>query len=444
MRNNELYSRVAEEGLIGSLLLDSSAYSKIALKKLEPLDFYVPEYRLIFGIMKSFADKNKPWDVVLISDEIKASAKENSPVLSDVIALVRNTPGTSNIEAYADVVMERSILRKLIGELDLVAKKIQDPLARDSQEILDACLKSINTLRDSKLVTTKKVESLNSSYDNFIDNITKRRISNSNFEGIISLLPSVDTLTGGFCNGHFIVIAARPSVGKSALGLFFSAKALMQSKNVLFWSTEMNNNTILARMFSQFCHIPAYNITHNPKNLLQKDLDSISEWSDAFDTFFVETGYAHIKAVCDKARMMHRQGSLDILVVDYLQNLKGDGDGPVEKLNQISGELKKLAMELNIPVIALAQLNRQAQHMDVPSIAEIKGSGAIEQDADLIIILHQNQNESPEKHWLLCAKNRHGETKNIPVVFNKPYQTFLEDQPMGRVLFKKNVRSSEL
>lgn len=439
MQTNKLHSQIAEEGLIGALLLDNTAYSRIVLKKLEPLDFYIPEYCLMFGFMKDLAEKNQAWDVVMLSDAIRVQVGSN--VLSDMIGFVRNIPGTANIEVYADIIKERSILRKLMTELDAVARKIQDPLFRDSQEILDACLKSINTLRDSKLITTKRTESLNSSYAQFIEHITKRRAASSDFEGIVSLLPSVDTLTGGFCNGHLTVIAARPSVGKSALGLFFSGKALMQLKNVLFWSTEMNNNTILARMFSQFCRIPAYNLTHTPKNLLQKDLDCIQEWSDAFDTFYVETGYAHIKAVCDKARIMHKQGKLDLLIVDYLQNLKGDGDGTVEKLNQVSNELKKLAMELNIPVIALAQLNRQAQHMDVPSMAEIKGSGAIEQDADLVLLLHQNLEEHPSKHWIVCAKNRHGEIKNIPIVFDKPYQTFYEDKPEGRILWnkKKNV-----
>ncbi len=430
MKNQKICSVTAEQGLIGALLLDHKVYTRIACRKLIPDDFQLDLCREVYTLIERLAAESKPWDTVVIGKFLKPES------MASLIELAKNTPGTSNAEAYAEIVKERSIRRKIVEQAVLIEKKAYDPFEQNSDELLAFCMSTLSALRDSHLVSNKQSQSLNNSVLDFLAYIMRRRESDSVYEGILSLMPSIDSLTGGFCGGHLIVIAARPSVGKSAYGLFCASRALMQGKHVLFWSTEMNNHTILARMFSQLCSIPAYNLTHAPKYLLDKHIEQISESSSDFETLYVESGYAKVKTVCDKARVMHKQGKLDLLIVDYLQNLQGEGEGTVERLGHVSTSLKKLAMELDIPVIALAQLNRQAQHMDVPSMAEIKGSGAIEQDADLVLLLHRNPEEGEEKHWLICAKNRHGETKNIPILFEKSYQNFKEDDAAGRFLTK--------
>lgn len=419
-----------EQSLIGGLLLDSKAYDKILAYKLDAEDFISLDHIAIFAAIKDFEDKKEPWDITIISAAI--AGKVNFDYL---IELVKNTPGTSNINIYASMIKEASILRKLVKSLGDAAKRASDPAERDSSDIMDACITSINELKASGLARQIS-PSLDDSYDDFLKNLLRKRKLSSLYNGICTL-PQVDDLTGGLQDGHLIVIAARPSVGKSALGLFMTLKALQQGMCTLFWSTEMDNNAILARLVSQTSeNIPLTNLTHCPKRLSDGDLTRVQDFRDRFDMLYVESGYSHVKNVLERARILHKQGKLDMLVVDYLQNLKGDGDNMVEKLGDISSSLKMLAMELSIPVVALAQLNRQAQHLEVPTMAEIKGSGSIEQDADLIILLHQNSNEPPEKHWLICAKNRHGETKNIPIIFDKPFQNFKEDKSPDRILSK--------
>lgn len=429
-----------EQSLLGCLLFSCNSFSDIEHFKFTKEDFYYSRHRAIFQSMKVLSRMKVKWDSIIVLDTIK-KLKGYEEVTPDYLSsLCSSTPGVSNIMSYAEIVKEQSILRKLSSALKLADEDINS--GNTSTEIFNACLKSINALRDSKLISSNKELSLNNDFDSFMRYIEKRRSAESNFEGIISTLPTLDTLSSGFCGGQMIVVAARPSVGKSALGLYFSGRALMQGKHVLFWSTEMNNHTILARLFSNFCKIPASKLTHFPKELTQDEIDKLESWKDAFDTLYVESGYPNINDLCEKAKKMRKQGTLDFLVVDYLQNIKGDGEGTVEKLNDVSNRLKQLAMDLDIPIIALAQLNRQAQHLDIPTMAEIKGSGAIEQDADLVFIIHQNSNESPEKHWLICSKNRHGETKNIPIIFDKPYQDFKEDKSFGRILSKKSNREA--
>lgn len=280
-------------------------------------------------------------------------------------------------------------------------------------------------------------KSITSSHDEFMSKLLEARSSSSYYRGIMTMINGIDSLSGGLCKSHMIVIAARPSVGKTAFGLFITGKAIMQNKRVLFVSTEMDESSILARLYSQFCHIPTSNLTHHPKNLSDKDLEIINSTAEELENIHIETGFGmRVSSLYNKVSMMAKGVGIDMLVVDYLQNLKGDGDNLVEQLGNISNTLKKIAMDFEIPVIALAQLNRQAQHMDIPSMAEIKGSGTIEQDADLIMLLHSNQEEPEGKYWVLCDKNRHGQIGNIPMIFNKKFQTFTEDSPSGRILSK--------
>lgn len=429
-----------EQSLLGCLLISYKSFSDIEHFKFTKDDFYYSNHKSIFQAIRILSRMKVKWDAIIVLDTVKKLKGYDEVSPEYLTKLSSNTPGLSNLVSYAEIVKEQSILRKLSKALVSANENINS--GTTSTEIFNACLKSINALRDSKLISSHKESALSSSFESFMAYIEKRRLSESSFEGIISTLPTVDNLTSGFCAGHMIVVAARPSVGKSALGLYFAGRALMQGKHVLFWSTEMNNNTILARLFSNFCIIKASNLTHFPKNLTENEITKLEEWKDDFDTLYVESGYPNIQDLCDKAKKMRKKGMLDILIVDYLQNIRGEGEGTLDKLSNVSNSLKSLAMELDIPVIALAQLNRQAQHLDVPTMAEIKGSGSIEQDADLVFIIHQNSNEAPEKHWLICSKNRHGETKNIPIIFDKPYQDFKEDNSPHRNISKKSNKES--
>lgn len=439
--SRKVYSMEAEQCLLGALLIDCNTYPQVAVKKLFEGDFYNYKHNIIFHTILQCVQENQKWDTVIIGDMIAQSNKKDMCDFSYLIEITKNTPSTANIEGYANIVKDRAILRNLLDYTDRLANMIQEnPEDKTADEIMQICTESIINLRASKLLSTKATESLQTKNQQYLKYLKKRIESDKDMEGILTGLPSVDMLTGGLCNSHMIVIAARPSVGKSALGLYISIRALMQGMHVLFWSTEMDDKSIFSRLYSNLLDIPAHYLTHDQKKLKPSDLEKIERSETNFENFYIEEGYANVHDVCHKARVQHKAGKLNLLIVDYLQNLKGSGDNMVEKVGYISTCLKQLAMELDIPVVTLAQLNRAAQHMEVPSMAEIKGSGAIEQDADLILILHRNEKEmGPEKYWLICAKNRHGETKDIPIRFFKRYQDFKEDNSPGRFLSKKSL-----
>jgi replicative DNA helicase len=387
------------------------------------IDDFSGRNRIVFEAMQARHRNGEPFDAISLIDHFQSS--------EHLTLIMQHSP-----QACSDSLV--SLINSLkVEQLKLGINKIlTDEQNYTSSKIL-AAIDDLKT--QSEAPSLEEVKDLTHEHQEFITHLETIRAQSSEYLGIQTLLPDLDSLASGLCPSHLVVIAARPSVGKSALGLFLIGQALLQKKNVLFYSTEMDNKTILGRLYSQVLRIPASNLTTFPKRLSDRDLEVLIKSKHELEHFFAEVKFgAHVHHVYNKAYVLKKRDQLDMLVVDYLQNLSGNGETPVEKLSYISNNLKKIAMDLEIPVIALAQLNRQAQHMEIPSMAEIKGSGTIEQDADLILLLHHNPHELEHEYWLICAKNRHGEIRDIPIIFDKQYQSFRQDpNPAKRFIGKK-------
>ena len=242
---------------------------------------------------------------------------------------------------------------------------------------------------------------------------------------------------GGLIKGQMTTIAARPGGGKTTLGLNFGLEASSQKKKVLFISTEMAEDDLRDRMLSMHSGVSLNDIRINTGKLSSSDFDKLDKAGKYLQGFYVY--YQPRLKIFELERIVKsfcKSHEIDLVIVDYLQNLDANGFTTVEKLNNIASEFPKVAKENNVHIIALAQSNRESEkHKDLPRMSDIKGSSAIEQASDSIYMMHRNEDEAENCYWLYCTKSRFGQMANVPVLFEKHIQRIRDDYEVGRILF---------
>ncbi len=358
------HSLDAEQAVLGGLMLDSKAWDTIA-DRITERHFYRRDHQLIFQAMAKLTSENQPLDVITVADTLrKMEVHEEVGGLAYLGELAKNTPSAANIAAYADIVYERAILRELISVGTQITQSAFDPQGRASVEILDDAEKKVFDIAE-RGIRGSGPENVRSIVAKALDNIEKRFHNNTPITGIATGFSDMDRLTTGMQPGDLIIIAGRPSMGKTILGMNVAEHAAIRSqKSVLVFSMEMPGESLVMRMLSSLGRIDQNKLRTG--KLAEEDwtrLTSAVGLLSGAKLYIDETPALSPMELRARARRVAREGPLGLIVVDYLQlmQVQGHAENRTAEISEISRSLKALAKELNIPVIALSQLNRSLE-----------------------------------------------------------------------------------
>lgn len=425
----------AEQAVLGGLMLDNKAWDQIA-DKITEKHFYRRDHQLIFRAMCKLMEENQPLDVITVSEALsKLEVQHDSGNhLAYLGELAKNTPSAANIGAYADIVYERAVLRELISVGTQISESALDPQGRASVEILDDAEKRVFEIAE-RGARGSGPEGVKSIVARAIDSIEKRFHDNTVVTGIATGFSDLDRLTTGLQPGDLVVVAGRPSMGKTVLGMNIAEHAAIRShKASLVFSMEMPGESLVMRMLSSLGRIDQTRLRTG--KLIEEDwtrlTSAVSLLSNA-KLYIDETPALSPMELRARARRVAREGDLGLIVVDYLQLMRGqsNSENRTAEISEISRALKTLAKELHVPIIALSQLNRSLEQRPNkrPVMSDIRESGAIEQDADLIIFIYRDEvyhEDSPDKGTaeIIIGKQRNGPIGTVRLTFLGQYARF--------------------
>ncbi|MFF1594304.1 replicative DNA helicase [Streptomyces sp. NPDC058286] len=424
----------AEQSVLGGMLLSKDAITEV-IETLEGKDFYRPAHEVIFHAILDLFAKGEPADPITIAAEL-LSRGEIAKVggASYLHTLVQTVPTAANAAYYAEIVRDRAKIRRLI-EAGTRITQMGYAGEGDVDEILDAAgaelHNAVQVREDSSTVR------LGDRYSAYIDRLEDRQ-KNGTATGVLTGLADLDGLTHGLHAGQMIVVAARPALGKSTLAIDFArSAAIAQKRNTAVFSLEMGEDELTARITSAEARVGLHHLTGaNPSpDDWQRIAAAAPRITDAplYIDCTPNITVMEIKAKCRRLKQKH--GSLGLVIIDYLQLMKSGGraESRQVEVSDMSRNLKLMAKELGVPVVVLSQLNRgPEQRTDrKPVISDLRESGAIEQDADMVILLHREdayEKDSPRagEADLIVAKHRNGPTATITVAFQGHYSRFVD------------------
>ncbi len=429
------HSMDAEQAVLGGLMLDNRAWDQIADKLVEK-HFYRRDHQLIFRAMAKLTEENKPIDVITVAETLqKMEDQEDGNSLAYLGELAKNTPSAANIAAYADIVCERSILRELISVGTNITESAFDPQGRASAEILDEAEKKVFDIAE-RGVRGSGPEAIRSIVSKTLDNIEKRFQDNTPITGIATGFTDFDRITTGMQPGDLIIVAGRPSMGKTIMGMNVAEHAAIRSnKSVLVFSMEMPAESLALRMLSSLGRIDQNKLRTG--KLMEEDWTRLTSAVGLLGNaklYIDETpALSPIELRARARRVAREKDKLGLIVVDYLQLMRGssNSENRTAEISEISRSLKALAKELNIPIIALSQLNRSLEQRPNkrPVMSDLRESGAIEQDADLIVFIYRDEvynDDSPDKGTaeIIIGKQRNGPIGTVRLTFMGQYTRF--------------------
>ena len=425
----------AEQAVLGGLMLDANAWERVADRIVEE-DFYRHDHRLIFRAIGELSNKNRPCDAVTLADWFEANQiAEHVGGASYVIELANATPSAANITAYADIVREKSVLRQLIEAGTLIAGNGFHPDGRSTQEILESAEQTIFRIAETGARGRKGFVNMRAAVKEAFQILHHRYENKGSVTGLATGFVDLDDMTAGLQPADLVIVAARPSMGKTALAVNMAEHAAIKSKKaVAVFSMEMSASQLAFRLISSIGRI-------NQQRLRTGDLededwprvtDAITKLSDA-KIFIDDMPALSPGELRARARRLKREHDIGLIVIDYLQLMQvpGNKENRATEISEISRSLKALAKELGVPVVALSQLNRSLeQRTDKrPMMSDLRESGAIEQDADLILFIYRDEYyhpESPDKGQaeIIIGKQRNGPTGSIKLTFLGQYTKF--------------------
>ena len=425
----------AEQAVLGGLMLDAHAWERIADKLVED-DFYRKDHRLIYRAIGELSNKNMPCDAVTLADWFESNKlSELVGGSSYVIQLANGTPSAANIVAYAEIVREKSVLRQLIDAGTEIAGDGFQPEGRSTQEILEGAEQKVFRIAESGARGRKGFTPMRTAVKEAFQILHQRYESKGSVTGLATGFADLDELTAGLQPSDLIILAARPSMGKTALAVNMAEHAAIKSKKaVAIFSMEMSASQLAFRLISSLGRI-------NQQHLRTGDIQE-EEWprvtsaitllSDA-KIFIDDTPSLSPAELRARARRLKREHDLGLIVIDYLQLMQvpGNKENRATEISEISRGLKALAKELDIPVVALSQLNRSLeQRTDKrPVMSDLRESGAIEQDADVILFIYRDEvydKDSPKKGTaeIIIGKQRNGPIGVVNLTFLGQYTKF--------------------
>ncbi|VVC76572.1 Replicative DNA helicase [Aquicella siphonis] len=429
------HSIEAEQSVLGGLMLDNRAWDQV-VERLREEDFYRNEHRLIFRVMSRLQEQGKPIDVLTVSDALR-EMHELEQVGGEVylFELANNTPSAANISAYADIVRERSVLRQMIAAAGDIADSAFNSQGRSIVELLDAAEQRVFSISEQGSRGDGPVN-VKDFLAKTMDKIDTLFHAGTSITGVPTGYHDLDEMTSGLQPSDLVIIAGRPSMGKTMLGMNIAEHVAIKSRfPVLIFSMEMPGEAIVMRLLSSLCRIDQLRIRTG--KLADEDWPRISATvSMLSDTplFIDDTpGLSPAEMRARARRLAKEHGQLGMILVDYLQLMQvpGYSENRTAEISEISRSLKGLAKELKVPVVALSQLNRGLEQRSDkrPVMSDLRESGAIEQDADVIAFIYRDEvyNEnSPDKGTaeIIIAKQRNGPIGKVRLTFMGQYTCF--------------------
>ncbi len=426
----------AEESVLGSLMIDKDAIIKVA-DVLTPEDFYKPAHTKIYGVILKLFEKHQPIDILSVTDKLK---EENALVeiggSTYLTELINKVPTASHINHYAKIVKEKRVLRDLINASAEMTEKAFNP-PDDIENVLDEIEQKIFSISQRSL--PQKFVALREELHSAYERIEKLHRGEGQLRGLGTGFPQLDNILSGLQKSDFIIVGARPSLGKTSLVLDIARHAAVKLKEpVGLFSLEMSREQVVDRLIAAEAQVPLWRLRTGKLTddtdfeLIQVALDTLSQ----APLFIDDTPSPNIMQMRSMARRLQVEHGLSLLVVDYLQLIqpRTGSDNMVQQVTEISRGLKGLARELNIPVLVVSQLSRAVDKRDikVPRLSDLRESGSIEQDSDVVMFIYRKDRDkmtvSPEEENLaeiIISKHRNGPLGMVPLKFDQEKVTFL-------------------
>jgi len=432
------HSLEAEQSVLGGLLLDNEAVDKVA-DVLADADFYSEAHRLIYAHILGLAAQAKPADVVTVSESL-ASVQKLDYVggLAYLGALVQNVPTAANIRHYAHIVRDRSILRQLAATAGDIADSAYNPLGRSAKEVLDQAEAKVLHIAEQGERGTRQFEEIGKLLAGVVERIETlyNRDDPSDVTGVPTGFVDLDRMTSGLQPGDLVIIAGRPSMGKSALALNIGEHVALGAKMpVAVFSMEMGASQLALRMIGSVGRLDQHKLRTG--RLAAEDWDRLSaalgRLSEAPIVIDETPALNAIEVRSRSRRLMRTYGKLGLVIVDYLQLMQATtaGENRATEISEISRAMKSLAKELNVPVVALSQLNRSLEQRPNkrPVMSDLRESGAIEQDADVILFIYRDEVYNPDTQdkgvaEIIIGKQRNGPIGKVDLAFLGEYTRF--------------------
>ncbi|GJM09781.1 MAG: replicative DNA helicase [Lysobacteraceae bacterium] len=429
------HSIEAEQAVLGGLMLSTEAWDRVADRIVEE-DFYTHQHRLIFRAIAVLQDQNKPSDMITVGETFEAEGKlEEIGSVAYLTELASNTPSVANIAAYADIVREKSILRRLIDVGHTIAHDGYQPEGRNSSELLEGAEKAVFEIREAGAKRGGDFVSIREGVRQAFANLEYLYELEGGVTGVASGFRDFDEKTAGLQRGDLVIVAGRPSMGKTSFAMNLAENAAIKCKtSVAVFSMEMSAVQLVTRMISSLGRVNQHRLRTG--DLLDEDWPRITSAMNLLTEtkiFIDETPGLSPLELRTRARRLKRDHDLGMIVVDYLQlmSVPGNTENRATEISEISRSLKSLARELNVPVIALSQLNRSLEQRPNkrPIMSDLRESGSIEQDADVIAFIYRDEVYNPEspdkgKAEIIIGKQRNGSTGTVPLTFQGQYTRF--------------------
>jgi len=437
------HSLEAEQSVLGGLILDNEAWEKVA-EKLVAEDFYRNDHKLIFKALHYLAENTQPMDVVTLFEFLDQEGEaDDIGGLAYIADLAKNTPSASNIGAYADIVRERAVLRSLIGVAHEIADAAYEPKGRRPDELLDMAESKVFKIAEERESNDGGgPESVSHILPRALDRLEEIQKSKGGITGLATGFKDFDNMTSGLQPADLVIVAGRPSMGKTTVAMNMAEHAAIHSgKPVLVFSMEMPSQSLLMRSFASIGGIDATRLRTGA--LDDRDWDNLSVASNILKNnckLFIDdsAGLSPTEVRSRSRRVVREHGGLGMILIDYLQLMRvpGLGENRTQEVSEISRSLKALAKELECPVVALSQLNRSLeQRADRrPVMSDLRESGAIEQDADLICFIYRDEVYNPESERkgiaeIIIGKQRNGPIGTVNVTFQGHFNRFVNYTP---------------
>ena len=442
-------AREAEKAVLGGLMLETERFDSVILK-ISDKDFHGKDHQLIFESMGELINENKPLDPLTVSEKLDSKNLLNKIGGKDyLISLATETPTAANLEAYAEIIRQRSVARQLMKANSEIAELINNPQGMDGYSLLDEAERKIFSLNDEANRSQSSILSMKELIPKSIDRLHQLAESGSKLLGSSTGFKAIDNKLQGLQDGDLIVVAGRPSMGKTALAMNIAENVLVENDEntgaVLVFSLEMPAESLTTRLLSGMSRLDQQDVRSG--KLDNKQVTQVVEQSKRlreFPIYIDDSSLISPMELRARARRVNRQepNGLSLIVVDYIQLMQvpGSVENRVNQISEISRSLKSLAKELNVPVLALSQLNRAVeQRTDKrPMMADLRDSGAIEQDADVILFIYRDEvyNEDTDqgnKAEIIIGKQRNGPIGKTYLTFLKQYARFEDFVPDDRL-----------
>jgi replicative DNA helicase len=433
------HSVEAEQSVLGGLLLENTAWERIS-DIVNEHDFYRADHKAIWRRITELINENKPADVITVAESLDSRNQlEEVGGLTYLASLAQNTPSAANIRRYAEIVRERAVLRYLAEVGTGIAESAYNPEGRSVNDILDAAEAKVFEIKEAGAKSSQGFQALQPLLVQVVNRIDElySRDNPSDVTGVPTGFVDLDGKTSGLQPGDLIIVAGRPSMGKTAFSLNIAENvALDASLPVAVFSMEMGAAQLVMRMLGSVGRLDQHKLRTGriAEDDWHKLTSALGRLNDA-PVYIDETPGLTAMEVRGRARRLARQhdGKLGLIVIDYLQLMSGTGQGEnrATEISEISRSLKSLAKELHVPVIALSQLNRSLEQRPNkrPVMSDLRESGAIEQDADVILFIYRDEvynPDSPDKGTaeIIIGKQRNGPIGTVRLTFLGEYTKF--------------------